>query len=93
MKPRPVKAGEIEQPDANTDNTVQVVVPLAVYNGINAVRDSGKTNMFDLHMVARLAMQMGFHEGAFWLSDPANRRTYAEGIFRGFKPEDDGGPK
>ena len=93
MKPRPVKAGEIEQPDANTDNTVQVVVPLAVYNGISAVRDSGKTNMFDLPMVTTLAKRMGFSKAAKWLADPANRRTYAEGIFRGFKPEDDGGPK
>ena len=29
----------------------------------------------------------GFVEAADWLNDRGNRKTYAEGIFRGFEPE------
>ena len=64
-----------------------VVVPRAVYEGIDAARRSGMFNMLDLPAVAGLASQMGFDEAADWLNDRSNRKTYAEGIFRGFVPE------
>ena len=66
-----------------------VVVPLAVYEGIAAVRDSGMFNMLDLPAVAGLARQMGFDDAADWLTDRGNRATYAQGIFRGFAPEEE----
>ncbi len=63
-----------------------VPVPQAVLDGITAVRDSGMFNMMDLPAVAGLARQLGFDDAADWLNDRSNRSTYAEGIFRGFRP-------
>ena len=71
---------------APTDPT-PVVVPRAVYKGIVAARNSGLFNMLDLPAIAGLTRQLGFDEAADWLSDRRNRKTYAEGIFRGFAPE------
>ncbi len=63
-----------------------VPVPQAVLDGITAARDSGMFNMMDLPAVAGLARQLGFDDAADWLNDRSNRSTYAEGIFRGFRP-------
>jgi len=71
----------IERSDPNA-----VPIPQAVLDGITAVRDSGMFNMMDLPAVAGLARQLGFDEAADWLNDRSNRSTYAEGIFRGFRP-------
>ncbi len=71
----------IERSDPNA-----VPVPQAVLDGITAVRDSGMFNMMDLPAVAGLARQLGFDDAADWLNDRTNRSTYAEGIFRGFRP-------
>jgi hypothetical protein len=73
---------EPEQPSSPTP----VAVPRAVYEGIVAARDSGMFNMLDLPAIAGLTRQLGFDEAADWLGDRSNRRTYAEGIFRGFTP-------
>jgi hypothetical protein len=72
---------------AADDGPTPVVVPKEVYLGILAVRASGLTNMLDRPMVTRLARKLGFREAADWLADPGNHRAYAEGIFKGFKPE------
>ena len=64
-----------------------VAVPHSVYAGIVAARASGIFNMLDLPAIAGLTRQLGFDEAADWLSDRRNRKTYAEGIFRGFAPE------
>ena len=64
-----------------------VAVPRAVYEGIDAARNSGLFNMLDLPAIAGLTRQLGFDEAADWLNDRGNRKTYAEGIFRGFVPE------
>ena len=64
-----------------------VTVPRAVYEGIEAARRSGMFNMLDLPAIAGLTRQLGFDEAADWLNDRGNRKTYAEGIFRGFEPE------
>ena len=74
------------EPDQPTGPT-PVVVPRAVYEGIDAARNSGLFNMLDLPAIAGLTRQLGFDEAADWLSDRRNRKTYAEGIFRGFEPE------
>ena len=65
-----------------------VPIPSAVLDGILAVRDSGRVNMLGLPDVARIALDLGHVEAAIWLDDPANKKTYAEGIFRGFEPSD-----
>lgn len=78
-----IKRGpEPEQPTGPTP----VAVPRAAYEGIVAARDSGMFNMLDLPAIAGLTRQLGFDEAADWLSDRSNRKTYAEGIFRGFTP-------
>ena len=68
-----------------------IKVPRNVHAGILAIRDSGLTNMLARPEGARLAHRMGFQEAALWLDDPANRKAYAEGVFRGFAPDDQGG--
>ena len=80
---------EPDQPTGATGATgpTPVVVPRAVYEGIDAARNSGLFNMLDLPAIAGLTRQLGFDEAADWLSDRRNRKTYAEGIFRGFAPE------
>ncbi|MBC8426429.1 DUF4314 domain-containing protein [bacterium] len=74
------------EPDAPTGPTA-VALPRAVYEGIEAARRSGMYNMLDLPAIAGLTRQLGFDEAADWLNDRRNRKTYAEGIFRGFAPE------
>ena len=68
------------------DSPTPVAVPKAVYEGIVAARNSGMFNMLDMPAVAGLARQMGCDEAADWLNDRDNRKTYAQGIFRGFRP-------
>lgn len=66
-----------------------IIVPAAVLEGLEAVRQSGYTNMLDRPRVIELAEMMGFDETADWLRN--NRRLYAEGIFAGFIPHQNGG--
>jgi hypothetical protein len=73
------------EPEQPTDPS-PVPVPRAVYEGIVAARDSGMFNMLDLPAIAGLTRQLGFDEAADWLGNRSNRKTYAEGIFRGFTP-------
>lgn len=48
---------------------------------ILAIRDTGRTNMFDVPMVQRIADEMGFYELVCWLKD--HRREYAHFIMTG----------
>jgi hypothetical protein len=59
-----------------------VTVDPDVLAGLEAVRASGLTNMFDRPAVARLALDAGHYATALWVTE--NRAAYAEGIFRGF---------
>ena len=62
-----------------------VIVPAQVLNGLEAVRVSGKTNMFDAPRVIELALQMGYVDAAMWVYD--NRRLYSRAILAGFAVE------
>jgi hypothetical protein len=66
-----------------------VRVPPDVYQGLEAVRLSGRTNMLDRPAVARIAADMGYDECARWVH--ANRGLYARGVFHGFEAESGGG--
>jgi len=68
-------------------NVSKIRVPKNVLDGLEAVRQSGLTNMLDRPVVARLAEEMGFDTAAEWVE--AHRKEYAEGIFRGFEAEED----
>jgi len=48
---------------------------------IIAVRDSGKTNMFDANAVQKIAFDMGFYELVNFIED--NRKDYAHFILTG----------
>lgn len=64
----------------------KVPVPADVMDGLEAVRLSGRTNMFDVPMVVRLALEMGFPETALWVRE--HKAQYAQGVLRGFEPTD-----
>ena len=65
--------------------TNPVKVPEAVWQGIEAVRASGKANMLDAPMVQRLAFDMEYFETVIWMED--NPDLYRLGIFAGFRVE------
>jgi hypothetical protein len=71
------------------DAPVRIPVPAAVWQGVDAVRLSGLTNMLDRPAVVRIAGELGFPEAARWIT--THPRDYAEGVFRGFEAEDGGG--
>lgn len=50
---------------------------------ILAVRDTGKTNMFDVGMVQRVANDMGFYDLVIFLEDRHKRIDYAQFIMTG----------
>ena len=69
-----------------------VLVPEAVWKGLEAVRKSGLTNMMDRPRVAELADMLGFEEAATWVEN--HREEFANCIFRGVRAmEQDDGPE
>lgn len=71
------------------DAPVRISVPAAVWQGIDAVRLSGLTNMLDRPAVVRIAGELGFPEAARWVE--THSKEYAEGVFRGFVVDPEGG--
>jgi hypothetical protein len=65
-----------------------VPIPARVFEGLEAVRQSGVTNMCDRPRVIEIAEFWGFEETADWLR--ANRHLYAQGIFHGFRVVEEG---
>jgi hypothetical protein len=63
-------------------------IPAHVLEGIEAVRVSGKTNMLDVPMVVKLALEMGYPEAALWVHD--HQAMYVVAVFRGFRPVEGG---
>ncbi len=66
-----------------------VTVSTTVWQGLEAVRESGLTNMLDRPAVTKIAEFLGFHETARWIE--AHHGRYSEGIFRGFTVDPKGG--
>jgi len=66
-----------------------VPVPAVVWQGIDAVRLSGLTNMLDRPEGVRISRELDFAEAAGWIE--AHPKEYAESVFRGFVVEPDGG--
>lgn len=62
-----------------------VKVSQAVMDGLEAVRVSGKTNMFDYNTVMRLALEAEHYETVDWMTE--NKKAYIKGIFSGFEIE------
>lgn len=63
-----------------------VRVPKKVYEGLEAVRQSGLTNMLDYNVVMKIASDMDYHEAVVWLHD--NKRAYGRGVFEGIEAEE-----
>jgi len=76
-----------DEPATQPSRPSSVKIPSAVLNGIEAVRASGLTNMFDRPAVQLIARELGFEDAAEWLADPANKQTYSQGVFKGFEPD------
>lgn len=71
------------------DAPVRIPVPAAVWQGVDAVRLSGLTNMLDRPTVVRIAGELDFPEAVGWIE--SHPKEYAEGVFRGFVVEPVGG--
>jgi len=65
-----------------------IPIPAAVFDGLEAVRRSGLTNMLDRPRVIEIAELWGYDETATWLR--VNRNLYAQGIFQGFQVVEEG---
>ena len=63
--------------------STRVAVTREVYEGLEAVRRSGLTNMLDRPRVAEIAEAMGYAQAARWVRE--HRDLYARGIFHGFE--------
>jgi hypothetical protein len=81
-----IKHGLAEVQD---DKPAQIPIPAPVWQGIDAVRLSGLTNMLDRPVVARLAEELGYPDAASWIEE--HPKEYAEGVFRGFIVDPQGG--
>lgn len=64
----------------------EIPIPTDVLEGLEAVRISGKTNMLDVPMVVKLALDMGYPQTALWVRE--HQAIYAVGVFRGFTATD-----
>ena len=74
-----IKHGLAEVQD---DKPARIAIPALVWQGIDAVRLSGLTNMLDRPVVVRLAGELGYPDAARWIEE--HPKEYAEGVFRGF---------
>ncbi len=57
-----------------------------VREGILAVRATGRTNMFDIPVVQRIAMDLGYYDTVIWIEE--NRKAYCRFIMTGEEPAD-----
>jgi hypothetical protein len=62
-----------------------VLVSREVFEGLEAVRLSGLTNMLDRPRVAEIAEEMGFSATAQWVRE--DRGRYARAVFQGIQIE------
>jgi hypothetical protein len=72
---------------AKAEGAGPVVVPREVFEGIEAIRASGATNMLARDVVADLAEDLGLDAAADWIRE--NRGIYARGVFLGFAGSED----
>jgi hypothetical protein len=81
-----IKHGLAEVQD---DKPARIPIPSLVWQGIDAVRLSGLTNMLDRPVVARPAGELGYPDAASRIEE--HPKEYAEGVFRGFIVHPQGG--
>lgn len=64
----------------------KIYVPKSVYEGLEAVRQSGAINMFDYRSVLRMTSMLNNKDAAYCLRE--HKREYLEGVLYGIEPED-----
>ena len=69
--------------------TEPIKIPEEVYRGLEYVRESGETNMFDIWRVSALALSFGYPETTDWLREEENHAPYVRGMLHGFRVEED----
>jgi len=60
-----------------------IKVTQKVFDGIEAVRNSGLTNMLDKYTVQRLCLDLEYYEAVVWIED--HNKEYARAISEGFE--------
>ena len=60
-----------------------IPITKAVFEGLEAVRLSGVTNMLDRPRVTEILDQMGLDEAAEWVRN--HKSEYSHGVFQGFQ--------
>lgn len=70
------------QTEKQTGEKGPVPIPADVFQGLEAVRQEGRTNMLDYPTVIRLASEAGYQAAADWIT--MNVSLYSAGLFRGF---------
>lgn len=63
----------------------KVKAPRAVIDGLETIRQTGRTNMMDRRVVQMIANELELWEVVVWLED--NPKDYGRGLFHGFEPE------
>ena len=64
----------------------KIRVPKAVFEGLEAIRRSGATNMFDYRAVVELTSILNNRDTLLWLID--HKHEYLQGVLYGIEPED-----
>ena len=67
-------------------NVCPVFVSERVLDGLEAVRESGETNMFDYNAAIMIASKLGYDDTVEWMLN--NKEGYLHGIMVGFKMEE-----
>jgi len=70
-----------------TPMTEKVKAPRAVIDGIETVRQTGRTNMMDRRMVQVIANELELWEVVIWLED--HPKDYGRGLFNGFEADEE----
>jgi len=58
-----------------------------ILEGLEYVRKSGETNMFDMKKVQKIAFDNKYYETVNWL-ESVDKKTYGTGIMTGFELEE-----
>ncbi|KYP80805.1 DUF5049 domain-containing protein [Ferroacidibacillus organovorans] len=64
----------------------KILVPRPVFEGLEAIRQSGAVNMFDFGSVLRMAEMLTQKDAARWLLN--HKREYLQGVLYGIEPEE-----
>jgi hypothetical protein len=70
-----------------TPMTEKVKAPRAVIDGIETLRQTGRTNMMDRRIVQVIANDLELWEVVIWLED--NPKDYGRGLFHGFEADEE----